>query len=419
MTTIHEPVTGLTSPTSIPSSSSSSNTNGSSSNNNLVTEFTKWEDVDDLKQDLLRGIYAYGFEAPSLIQQRAILPIMQKKDVIAQAQSGTGKTGAFTVAALQCIDVSKAKTQAMIVAPTRELSRQIYDVVAGIGSMMKGLNVRLLIGGTSTEDDAADIKTNVPHVIVGCPGRIHDMFRRHYIHASDIDLFILDEADEMLSAGFKDQIYNIFQFLSRDVQVALFSATVPPELHTLAEKFMRNPVKILVKADLLTLEGIVQHYIAVDDDVQKYLTLKDLFKAISMSQCIIYCNSIKRVMDLYDAMVQDGFPVCCIHSGMDKDLREKAYKDFKNGLYRVLISSNVTARGIDIQQVNTVINFDLPRDEHTYLHRIGRSGRWGRKGVGINFVTRRDFRTLKTIETYYGTTITELPSTFCDNPVNA
>ena len=377
-------------------------------------EFKKWEDVDEISPDLLRGIYAYGFENPSHIQQKSILSIIQKRDVIAQAQSGTGKTGAFTVAALQSIDVSKAKTQVLILAPTRELAKQIYDVIHGLGAMMTGITMRLLVGGTSTAEDAVELRKSAPHIIVGCPGRVFDMIRRNNIQGSHVHMLVLDEADEMLSAGFNDQIYNIFQYMPSDIQVVLFSATMPPELYTLTEKFMRSPVNIQVKAEQLTLEGIQQHYVALDDDVQKYLTLKDIFKTISLSQCIIFCNSTKRVADLHEAMLFDGFPVCCIHSGMEKGERDKAYQEFKAGAHRVLISSNVTARGIDIQQVSTVINFDMPQEVHIYLHRIGRSGRWGRKGVGINFVTRRDMRIKKEIEMYYGTTITELPVNFME-----
>lgn len=383
-------------------------------NTDNIPEFKQWEDVDDLSPNLLRGIYAYGFEKPSYIQQKSILSIIQKRDVIAQAQSGTGKTGAFTVAALQSVDVEKNTTQVLILAPTRELAKQIFDVISSIGSMITGLTLRLLVGGTSTSDDAADLRKCVPHIIVGCPGRVFDMIRRNHIQGSNVRMLVLDEADEMLSSGFNEQIYNIFQFMSSDIQVALFSATMPPELYSLTEKFMRNPVNIQVKAEQLTLEGIQQHYIALDDDVQKYLTLKDLFKSISVSQCIIFCNSTKRVADLHEAMLFDGFPVCCIHSGMEKVDRDKAYQEFKSGVHRVLISSNVTARGIDIQQVSTVINFDMPQDVHIYLHRIGRSGRWGRKGVGVNFVTRRDMRIKKEIETYYGTIITELPANFME-----
>jgi translation initiation factor 4A len=216
----------------------------------------------------------------------------------------------------------------------------------------------------------------------------------------------------MLSSGFKEQVYNIFKYLHKNVQIALFSATLPNNILEITNKFMRDPVRICVKPESLTLEGIKQYYVAVDDDRIKYLTLKDLYQYISVAQCIIYANSVKRVIDLYDAMKEDGFPVCCIHSSMDKTERENAFKEFRNGTARVLISSNVTARGIDIQQVSVVINFDLPRDVHTYLPRIGRSGRWGRKGTGINFITRRDITKIKEIESYYATQIDELPLNF-------
>jgi hypothetical protein len=174
---------------------------------------------------------------------------------------------------------------------------------------------------------------------------------------------------------------------------------------------MRDPVRVSVKAEQLTLEGISQYFVAVEDDKQKYATLKDLYSVISLSQCIIYCNSVKRVSDLYDAMIEDGFPVCRIHSGMDKTERDNAFAEFRTGKYRVLISSNVTARGIDIQQVSVVINFDISKCVHTYLHRIGRSGRWGRKGVGINLITRRDISKMKEIEAHYSCQIQEMPST--------
>ena len=389
-----------------------SNENENVRTTNIPREFDNWDDIDGLNTNLLRGIYSYGFETPSPIQKKAILPIIDGSDIIAQAQSGTGKTGAFVVGGLQLIDVNKLETQVMIVAPTRELSKQIFEVVNKLSQMMKGLHTYLLIGGTSTESDITNLQKHIPHIVIGCPGRIHDMIRRQAIETKKIKFLALDEADEMLSSGFKEQVYNIFQYMNNEVQVGLFSATMPPELYKLTEKFMRDPIKILVKSDMLTLEGIVQYYIGLDDDSQKYLTLKDIYGKISMSQCIIYCNSIKRVADLYEAMKEDQFPVCCIHSGMEQEEREEGYKLFKEGKYRVLISSNVTARGIDIQQVSTVINFDIPKDIHTYLHRIGRSGRWGRKGMGINFVTRRDFRKIKDIEQYYSTEIRELPSDF-------
>jgi translation initiation factor 4A len=377
-----------------------------------LREFEVWEDIPDLNPQLMRGIYGYGFEKPSPIQQKSILSIIDGRDVIAQAQSGSGKTGAFATGLLNRVRLDLKQPQALIIAPTRELAKQIHDVIKDLGSQMTGLNVQLLIGGTSTEDDVADLKANKPQVLIGCPGRVHDILRRQPAIGRGMQILVLDEADEMLSAGFNEQIYNIFQQLNTNVQVCLFSATMPPELHSLSDKFMRDPVRILVKSEMLTLEGISQFHVALETDHDKYATLKDLFTRISVSQCIIYCNSIRRVSDLAEAMTNDGFPVCCIHSGMEKDVRDKAYQEFRSGAHRVLISSNVTARGIDIQQVSTVINFDMPRDVHTYLHRIGRSGRWGRKGSGVNFVTRRDFRKLKEIESYYGTAIPELPSNF-------
>jgi len=375
-------------------------------------EFEVWEEIPELNSQLMRGIYGYGFEKPSPIQQKSILSIIDGRDVIAQAQSGSGKTGAFATGVLNRMRLDVKQPQALIIAPTRELAKQIHDVVKDLGSQMTGLNVQLLIGGTSTEDDVTDLKANGPQVLIGCPGRVHDILRRQPAVGRGMQMLVLDEADEMLSAGFNEQIYNIFQQLNANVQVCLFSATMPPELHSLSDKFMRDPVRILVKSEMLTLEGISQFHVALETDHDKYATLKDLFMRISVSQCIIYCNSIRRVSDLAEAMMNDGFPVCCIHSGMEKDVRDKAYQEFRSGAHRVLISSNVTARGIDIQQVSTVINFDMPRDVHTYLHRIGRSGRWGRKGSGVNFVTRRDFRKLKEIESYYGTSIPELPANF-------
>jgi translation initiation factor 4A len=223
-------------------------------------------------------------------------------------------------------------------------------------------------------------------------------------------LVILDEADEMLSSGFKEQVYQIFQFFNNNIQVALFSATIPETIMPIINKIVRNPIRISVKLEQLTLEGIRQYYVAVDDDRQKYATLKDIFSNITVTQCIIYANSVKRVSDLYEAMIEDGFPVCCIHSNMDRMVRENSFKDFRQGKFRVLISSNVTSRGIDIQQVGTVINFDIPKCVHNYLHRIGRSGRWGRKGVGINLITRRDFYKLREIERHYDCEIREMPA---------
>ena len=372
-------------------------------------EIEIWDDLIGIKEDLLRGIYNYGFEKPSPIQKKAIIPIFKKTDIVAQAQSGTGKTGCFVIGVLQLIDVSLNETQCIILAPTRELSLQIKKVIDSIGVMIKQLKTQLLIGGQNIEDDIKDLKNN-PHIIIGCPGRVYDMLMRRKLIIDNLKIFVIDEADEMLSYGFKDQLYNIFQFLPSSIQLALFSATMPPSIEKLIVNIMKNPKKILVKAEQLTLEGIEQYYIALENDESKYSALKDLYGVYSVSQCIIYCNSVKRVEYLYNCMIEDNFPVSQIHSNMEKNERTKSYNDFVNGKTRVLISSNVTSRGIDVQQVSIVINYDIPNCQHNYLHRIGRSGRWGRKGMGINFVTRRDINIMKEIEKFYATEIKELPN---------
>ena len=379
-----------------------------------MNSIENWDDIKYLKDNLLRGIFAFGFEKPSPIQMDGIVPFLTKKDIIAQAQSGTGKTGCFTISTLQLINQNEKNTQAIILLPTRELATQVFNVFNIISSFMK-IDIKLLIGGTNLKDDLNYLEKKKPHIIIGCPGRILDLIYKNYICTDYVSLIVIDEADEMFSYGFKDQIYNLLSKFKQEVQIALFSATIPDELHKIIDSFMKEPTKILVKEDMLTLEGIAQYYIALEDDYQKYLTLKDLYESISISQCIIYCNSIKRIDILYEQMIKDEFPVCCIHSNIPKYEREEAFNQFKNGKYRVLISSNVTARGIDIQQVNIVINYDVPKCIHSYLHRIGRSGRWGRKGTAINFVTKYDIKNMKTIQQYYQTEIKELPLDFVNS----
>ena len=377
--------------------------------NKEIHEIVKWDELD-ISSDLLRGIYAYGFENPSPIQCKAIRPILEGKDVIAQAQSGTGKTAAFAVSALSKINLNLMFPQVIVLAPTRELANQITNVIQDLGSMMKNLRVTNLVGGTLIQEDSSMLRQYPPHIITGCPGRINDLLRRQLITVQHVKLLILDEADVMLSMGFKDQVKFLFQQLSENVQVAIFSATLPPFVKEISQEFMRNSVEIVVKKESLTLEGIAQYYVKVKNYFEKFEVLKDLFSTISVSQCIIYCNSVKRVVDLYYSMVKDDYPVCCIHSQMDKKERDVAFQEFRTGKQRVLISSGVTERGIDIQQVSVVINFDLPKDVCAYLHRIGRSGRWGRKGTSINLVTQRDEEKKKEIEEYYQTQIIELPN---------
>jgi translation initiation factor 4A len=362
---------------------------------------------------LLRGIYSYGFEKPSAIQQRAIVPFVKGGDLIAQAQSGTGKTGAFTIGTLQRMDFDKRVCQALILSPTRELAVQTQQVVSHIGDYLSGSKpfVHTFVGGTRVADDVQKLQAGEVIVAVGTPGRVFDVIKRGALRTENLKVLVLDEADEMLSQGFSEQIYEIFKFLPKDVQVALFSATMPTDVLDLTQKFMRNPTRILVKKEALTLEGIKQFYVAVEEDF-KLETLMDLYDSVSIAQSVIFCNSRRKVDWLADQLNKKEFTVSFMHAEMPKGEREKVMATFRSGSSRVLITTDLLSRGIDVQHVSIVINFDLPSNRESYLHRIGRSGRYGRKGVAINFVTNRDVQTLKDLESFYHTQIDELPMDF-------
>ncbi|KAI7879077.1 ATP-dependent RNA helicase eIF4A [Lichtheimia hyalospora FSU 10163] len=380
---------------------------------------SNWEEVVDnfdnmnLKTELLRGVYAYGFERPSAIQQRAIMPVIKGHDVIAQAQSGTGKTATFSISILQSIDTSKKEVQALILAPTRELALQIQKVVLALGDFM-GVECLACIGGTNIREDIARFQEGC-HIVVGTPGRVFDMIHnRRAINPASIKMFVLDEADEMLSRGFKDQIYDVFQLLPGSTQVVLLSATMPSDVLEVTTKFMREPVRILVKRDELTLEGIKQFYIAVDKEEWKLDTLCDLYETVTITQAVIFCNTRRKVDWLTDKLHAREFTVSAMHGDMDQEQRDVIMKEFRSGSSRVLITTDLLARGIDVQQVSLVINYDLPSNRENYIHRIGRGGRFGRKGVSINFVTNEDVRMMRDIEQFYNTQIEEMPMNVAD-----
>jgi len=366
-----------------------------------------------LKEKLLRGIYGYGYEKPSVIQQRGIIPVLSGKDLIAQAQSGTGKTATFSIGALQLIDESLNQTQVVILAHTRELAIQIETVVKGLGTFMD-ISVVLSVGGTNLKDNIDDLNNN-PHIVIGTPGRVLDMINKKALSTRNLKLFVIDEADEMLSKIFLNQIYDIFRFLPSTIQVALFSATMNDDFFKLTKCFMRNPVKVLVKNDELTLDGIRQFFVNVERNEFKFETLCDLYASFSVSQSIIYCNSRKIVDELSRKLEAEGFSIECIHGDIDQQTRNKIMSEFRSGQCRVLISTDLLARGIDVQQVSVVINYDIPNNIESYIHRIGRSGRYGRKGTAINFATYYDIKRLHEIEKFYSTQIEELPTNF--NPL--
>jgi len=373
--------------------------------------FESFDDYD-LNENLLRGIYSYGFEKPSAIQQRGIKPILDGRDTIGQAQSGTGKTATFVIGVLERVDVNLSAAQGLILAPTRELANQIQKVALALGDYMK-VRCHACIGGTSVRDDIDKLRIG-QHLVVGTPGRVFDMIGKRHLRVDDLVTFVLDEADEMLSRGFKDQIYDIFKTMPPNIQVCLFSATMPPEILDLTTKFMRDAVRILVKKDELTLEGIRQFYVAIEKEEWKLDTLCDLYETLTITQAIIYCNTRRKVDFLADQLTKRDFTISCMHADLDQKERDLVMREFRSGSSRVLISTDLLARGIDVQQVSLVINFDLPPNMENYLHRIGRSGRFGRKGVAINFVTNADVRAMKDIEKYYHTQIEEMPMDIAD-----
>lgn len=371
-----------------------------------VPSVSSFEDLN-LESNLLRGIYAYGFERPSSIQQKGIIPILQQKDLIAQAQSGMGKTATFCIGVLQLINRNLNKPQAIVLAHTRELAYQIYNVMKQLGKYTN-IKYNISVKGIRMSDNIAQFRGN-PQIVIGTPGRIYDLIYKNVLKTNNVKLLVIDEADEMLSKGFLDQIFDIFQTLPKEVQAALFSATMTEEFMQITKEFMRDPVKILVKKEELTLEGIKQYYINVEKNEYKFDVLCDLYSYLTINQSIVYCNSRRMVEDLYYKLTKANFAVSYIHGDMTPEEREISMTNFRSAVSRVLVSTDLLSRGIDIQQVSIVINYDIPNNVENYLHRIGRSGRYGRKGTAINFLTFYDKEKIRNIENHYGTIIEEMP----------
>jgi ATP-dependent RNA helicase len=365
-----------------------------------------------IKEDLLRGLYAYGFEKPSAIQQRAVLPITSGRDVIAQAQSGTGKTSMISLSLCQMVDITQREVQALVLSPTRELAVQTEKTALALGNYMN-VQVHACIGGRSIGEDIRKLDYGV-HIVSGTPGRVFDMIKRRNLRTKNIKTLILDEADEMLNKGFKEQIYDIYRYLPPETQVVLISATLPNEVLDMTSKFMTDPIRILVKRDELTLEGIKQFFVAVEKEEWKFDTLCDLYDTLTITQAVIFVNTKKKVDWLTEKMRQNNFTVSSMHGDMPQKEREAIMAEFRGGTTRVLITTDVWARGIDVQQVSLVINYDLPNNRENYIHRIGRSGRYGRKGVAITFLKSEDTQALRDIEQFYSTQIDEMPVNVAD-----
>jgi superfamily II DNA/RNA helicase len=403
-----------------------------SEDKNNEPEFVNYTNFDqmNLKDELTRGIYSYGYERPSEIQCRGIGPIVRGRDVIGQAQSGMGKTATYSIGTLQVINTAIKDTQAIILANTRELAIQIESVITNLGKYMK-VNVCLSVSGIPVKTNIDSLRYR-PHIVVGTPGRVFDMIKRKALRTNMIKIMVIDEADEMIKEdnqnqnqnnrnggnqnqneeskfGFLEQIKCIFQYLPSTVQVALFSATMPPDFFDLTSNFMRDPVQILVEPENLTLNGIKQYYIDIDKNEHKFDILCDLYNILSLSQSIIYCNSKKMVEDLTRRLKESNFCVSYIHGSMSPVERSEKMQEFISAQSRILVSTDLLSRGIDVQQISVVINYDIPKSVDNYLHRIGRSGRYGRKGISINFNTQYDAHKLKAIEKHYGIEIEQFP----------
>jgi ATP-dependent RNA helicase DDX6/DHH1 len=351
------------------------------------------------------GIFEAGFEKPSPIQEEAIPIALSKRDILARAKNGTGKTAAFVIPALQQIDVSKNKIQALLLVPTRELALQTSQVCKILGKHM-GVQVMVTTGGTTLKDDILRLSESV-HVLVGTPGRILDLAGKNVADLSECPVFVMDEADKLLSPEFAPVMEQLLSFLPEERQVMLFSATFPMIVKDFKDKHMNAPYEINLM-DELTLRGVTQYYAYVEER-QKVHCLNTLFSKLQINQSIIFCNSTNRVELLAKKVTELGYSCFYSHAKMLQSHRNRVFHDFRNGVCRNLVCSDLLTRGIDIQAVNVVINFDFPKNSETYLHRIGRSGRFGHFGLAINLVTYEDRYNLYRIEQELGTEIQPIP----------
>ena len=364
-------------------------------------------DLMDLDMNLLRGVYGYGFDKPSPIQEKAIVPMKEGRDLLAQAQSGTGKTGTFVIGGLCRLDTSKNEVQMVVISPTRELAEQTAAVAKGIGGYM-GLRVHTATGGPPVSADIEVLIQNkmagphIPHFLVVTPGRFYDLLNRKAVSPATVRVLVMDEADQMLEARFREQVHCILSMgWPSTTQVALFSATLIPELIAVAKTLLRDQVEILLPPDEVTLDGIKQWYVQMDREEMKLDTLCDLYDHLSIKQATIFVNTRQKAEWLADQMKRRGFDLNFIHGEMDVHERRIRMQEFRAGKCRVLISTDLLARGIDVQQISVVINYELPMQRENYIHRIGRSGRFGRKGASINMVTEREMRAQAEIEAFY------------------
>lgn len=374
------------------------------------------EDVKSVKQnefehyylcrELLMGIYEKGFERPSPIQEEAIPIALAGKDILARAKNGTGKTGSFLIPALEKIKTEENHVQAVVLVPTRELALQTSHVCKELGKYMN-VGVMVTTGGTSLQDDIIRLQEPV-HIIIATPGRLLDLANKGVAKLDKCALLVMDEADKLLSPEFIPMQEKIIGFLPEERQILLFSATFPVAVKSFRDKFLKKPYVINLMEEL-TLKGVSQYYAFVDEK-QKVHCLSTLFSRLRINQSIIFCNSVNRVELLAKKITQLGSSCFYIHAKMPQKHRNRVFHDFRNGNVRHLVCTDLFTRGIDIQAVNVVINFDFPKNAETYLHRIGRSGRYGHLGLAINLITLDDRFNLYKIEKELGAAISPIPA---------
>ena len=370
-----------------------------------------------LSDDLLHGIYSNGFEKPSKIQRIAITPMRDRRDILAQSQSGTGKTGTFTIGALSCIDPRVQSPQVLVLEPTRELAQQTEKVARALGSHLRvsdkeeGLKVLCATGGIPVAQDQRLLRSGA-QFIVGTPGRIFDLIRRGDLKLRNLKYLILDEADQLFDDLFLEQIEHILRIgeFGEGTHLAMFSATMPEAVVDLSEKYLIKPVKILLPAEEVRLEGIQQYHSPLDREEWKFDTCADIFKHSTVNQAIVFVNKRGKAEALTKRMMDEGYSLEYIHGEMDVGERKKRMDDFRNGTVRILVATDILARGIDVQTVSVVINYEMPMNRENYFHRIGRCGRFGRKGLSINLIAgSEEMDAMKDIEKFYSITIPVLP----------
>ncbi|PUZ76779.1 hypothetical protein GQ55_1G317400 [Panicum hallii var. hallii] len=368
---------------------------------------TKGNEFEDyfLKRELLMGIYEKGFERPSPIQEESIPIALTGSDILARAKNGTGKTAAFCIPALEKIDPDNNTIQVVILVPTRELALQTSQVCKELGKHLK-IQVMVTTGGTSLKDDIVRLYQPV-HLLVGTPGRILDLTKKGVCILKDCSMLIMDEADKLLSPEFQPSVEQLIRYLPASRQILMFSATFPVTVKEFKDKYLPKPYVINLM-DELTLKGITQFYAFVEER-QKVHCLNTLFSKLQINQSIIFCNSVNRVELLAKKITELGYSCFYIHAKMLQDHRNRVFHDFRNGACRNLVCTDLFTRGIDIQAVNVVINFDFPKNSETYLHRVGRSGRFGHLGLAVNLITYEDRFNLYRIEQELGTEIKPIP----------